>query len=70
MNLELKKKEIKEEIERTSDEKILWAIARLLHIDDESEVPEWHKNVVNERVEKYEKGNGKFQDWDEAEKKL
>jgi len=70
MDIELKKREIKEEIEKTEDEKLLWAIARLLHIDDDGEVPEWHKTVVRERMEKYDKQNGKLVDWDEAQKDI
>ncbi len=56
MDVELKKKEIKAAIENTDDEKLLWAIARLLHLDDETDVPDWHKQIVMERIEKYEKG--------------
>jgi|APTNR8051073442_1049403.scaffolds.fasta_scaffold21655_2 hypothetical protein len=70
MDLELKKQEIKAEIEKTEDEKLLWAIARLLHIDDDGDVPEWHKSVVREREVKYEKDNIKMLDWDEAKKSL
>mgnify|MGYP001551141992 CR=1 FL=1 len=70
MNIEIKKQEIKAEIENLQDEKVLWAILRLLHLDDEGEVPEWHKEIVRERVERYEKGNGKMLKWDEVQKKL
>ena len=70
MNIELKKREIAAEIENLQDEKLLWAISRLLHLDDESEVPEWHKEVVRERVEKYEKKSGKMLDWEDVQKKL
>ena len=69
MNIELKKREIAAEIENLQDEKLLWAISRLLHLDDESEVPEWHKEVVHERVEKYEKGSGKMLDWEDVQKR-
>lgn len=68
MNIELKKKEIKDEIEKTEDEKLLWAIARLLHIDDDGEVPEWHKTIVRERTEKYEKNSNDLLNWDDAKK--
>lgn len=70
MNIELKKKEIKQEIENLHDEKVLWAISRLLHLDDEGETPEWHKEIVRERVEKYESGEGKMLDWEDAQKRL
>lgn len=70
MDLLLKKSEIKAEIDKIEDEKLVWAIARLLHLDDEGEVPEWHKNIVEERLEKYEKGGSKPKDWDAVQKKL
>jgi hypothetical protein len=70
MDIELKKREIQEEIGHITDEKLLWAIARLLHMDDEGEVPEWHKEIVNERMEKYEKGKGKMLDWEDVQKDL
>lgn len=70
MNIELKKREIKEEIEKTEDEKLLWAIARLLHIDDDGDVPEWHKTVVRERIEKYGKEKGQMLDWEEEKKDI
>lgn len=70
MDVELKKKEIKAAIETIEDEKLLWAIARLLHLDDESDVPDWHKQIVMEQVEKYEKGIEKALDWDEVKKEL
>ena len=38
MDLVLKKREIIEEISKIEDEKLVWAIARLLHLDDD--VPE------------------------------
>jgi hypothetical protein len=70
MNLELKKQEIKAEIEKIEDEKLLWAIARLLHIDDDGVVPEWHKSVVRERVVRYENGNEKMLNWDDVKESL
>lgn len=70
MDIETKKREIKSEIEKIQDEKLLWAIARLLHLDDDGEVPEWHKEIVRERVAKYESGDSKMLNWDEVQKKL
>jgi hypothetical protein len=70
MDLLIKKREIKAEIDKIEDEKLVWAIARLLHLDDEGEVPEWHKQIVEERVEKYEKGDSKLKDWEKVQKNL
>ncbi|MFN8287450.1 MAG: addiction module protein [Chitinophagales bacterium] len=70
MDIELKKREIQEEIGRLQDEKLVWAVARLLHLDDEGDVPDWHKSILKERVEKYEKGDKKPLDWDQAQKDL
>lgn len=70
MDLLLKKKEIKAEIDKIEDEKLVWAIARLLHLDDDYELPEWHRNIVQERAEKYGKDDSKMKDWDEAQKNL
>ena len=69
MNILEKKQEIISEIDKIDDEKLLWAIARLLHLDDE-DIPEWHKQILNERLEEYEKGNAKMKDWEEVKKKL
>ena len=69
MNILEKKQEIISEIDKIDDEKLLWAIARLLHLDDE-DIPEWHKQILKERLEEYEKGNAKMKDWEEVKKKL
>ena len=66
----LKKREIKAEIDKIDDEKLVWAIARLLHLDDEGEMPDWHKQIVQERVVKYEKSDSKLNDWEKVQKKL
>ena len=70
MDLLLKKREIKAEIDKIEDEKLVWAIARLLHLDDEGETPDWHKQIVQDRVAKYEKGDSKLKDWDSVQDKL
>ena len=69
MNISEKKQEIKSEIDKIDDEKLLWAIARL-HLDDEGDVPDWHKQILQERLEKYESGNAKMKDWEEVKKTL
>lgn len=63
------KQEIKSEIDKINDEKLLEEIQKLLH-RDESEVPEWHKIILAEREEKYRSGDEELEDWEDAEKEL
>lgn len=70
MDFELKKREIQEEIGRIKDEKLLWAIARLLHLDDEGDIPDWHKNLLEERLEKYSKNKEGLKDWNDVKNNL
>ena len=70
MDLQVKKLEIKAEIDKIEDEKLVWAIARLLHLDDEGEVPGWHKQIVEERITKYGESDSKLKDWDKVQEKL
>lgn len=70
MDFELKKREIQEEIARIKDEKLLWAIARLLHLDDEGDIPDWHKNLLEERLEKYSNNKEGLKDWDDIKNNL
>jgi len=37
-----------------------------LEVERESEIPEWHKNVLNERLEQYSSNPGKGRDADDA----
>jgi len=69
MNILEKKLEIISEISKTDDEKLLEEIRTLLHRDD-AEIPDWHKQILNERLEEYEKGNTKMKDWEEVKKGL
>jgi hypothetical protein len=52
MNILEKKQEIKTEIDRVEDEKLLEDILAMLHRDDD-EIPEWHKSILMEREKKY-----------------
>jgi hypothetical protein len=70
MDLLDKKRGIKAEIDKIDDEKLVWAIARLLHLDDEGETPAWHKEMVHERAAKYEKSDAALKDWEKVQKKL
>jgi hypothetical protein len=69
MNIELMKKEIYQELVTTTDEKLLWAIARLLHLDDDSS-PEWHRNIVEERFEMYHANPTDVITWGELQKQM
>jgi hypothetical protein len=69
MNILEKKQEIKTEIDRVEDEKLLEDILTMLHRDDEG-IPEWHKQILEERLEKYESGNAKMKDWEDVKKSL
>ena len=68
--IELKKKQIIDEIEHVEEEWILNAIGRLLAIDNETEVPEWHKEVVRSRVKEYKVNETELLNWNDVEKEL
>jgi hypothetical protein len=34
------------------------------------DIPEWHKNILNERMEEYKKNPAKGTNWDDFEKEL
>lgn len=68
MDLLLKKREIKERVDKVEDEKILSAIARLLNLE-EVESPGWHKQIVEERFEEYERNPQNVISWEEIKKK-
>lgn len=56
-------------INETDDERILFAINRLLQID-EGEIPEWHKQELDKRTEKLNKGKEKLYDWETVKKEI
>jgi putative addiction module component (TIGR02574 family) len=33
-------------------------------------IPDWHKEILSERIASVREGRAKFQDWDEAKKRL
>ena len=46
---------------------VMELIANLgLEVERESEIPEWHKNVLNERLEQYNSNPGEGRDADDA----
>ena len=63
------KEKIIEAIQQTDDERILFAIKRLLQIE-EDEVPEWHKEVVEQRWKEMNEGKAEFVSWEEVKDKV
>ena len=56
-------------IKEMDDERILFAIERLLQIDTE-DVPEWHKRTLEQRIKEIEEGNAVFHNWDQIKDAL
>jgi hypothetical protein len=69
MNILEKKREIISEISKVNDEMLLEEIDRLLHLD-EAEIPEWHKQILLERLKEDEAGNTEWLDWEDVKKDL
>ena len=68
MDLKLRKRALKAKIDKTDDEKALWAIARILNLDHQTE-SEWHKQEVKERFADYERNPQNVISWKEIKKK-
>ncbi|MFM2047529.1 MAG: hypothetical protein RI955_75 [Bacteroidota bacterium] len=51
MDIQAIKKEIINEVENLNDEKMVWALAHFLHLDND--IPEWQKNQLNGRIRDY-----------------
>ncbi len=58
-----------EAIQQTDNEWVLLAINRLLQIEEE-EIPEWHKEIVEQRLKDIEEGKAVFHSWDEVKKEI
>jgi hypothetical protein len=63
MSANIDKEQLIEAIRETDDERILFAISRLLQIDED--IPEWHKEILQQRMKDIEEGKTVFHDWDE-----
>ena len=63
------KAKIIEAIQQTDDEWVLLAINRLLQIEEE-EIPEWHKEILGQRLKDIEEGRAVFHSWDEVKKEI
>ncbi len=70
MNIELEKNQIIEELKSVHDEWLLKAIKRLLGIDYDDEVPQEHKQILDERIKAFESGQAKTIEWEDAKKRL
>jgi hypothetical protein len=70
MNIELERSQIIEEIGHVNEEWLLKAIKRLLALDYEDDVPEDHKQILDNRINAYDTGQAETIEWEEAKKKL
>jgi len=68
MAANIDKEQLIEAIRETDDERILFAIGRLLQVDED--IPEWHKEILEERRIKIEKGEEKFHNWDDIKDEI
>ena len=55
-------------INETDDERILFAINRLLQIS--VDIPDWHKTELEQRLKDIEEGKAVFYNWDEIQNSL
>ena len=69
MNILEKKQEIISEIDKVNDERLLEETLWLLHREDD-DIPEWHKEILEESLKKYESGEEEMLDWEEVKKSL
>ena len=69
MNTGIDKSKIIAAINDTGDERVLFAINRLLKIDEE-EVPEWHKEIVEQRWKEMKDGTASFVKWEDVKDKI
>lgn len=56
-------------ISETEDERILFAINRLLQIN-EDDIPESHKEILQQRLKDIEEGKAVFHNWDDIKDSL
>jgi DNA phosphorothioation-dependent restriction protein DptG len=63
------KQEIKSQIDKIEDKKLLEEIQSLLHRDD-ADIPDWHKKILEERLKEDRDGTTEWLDWEEVKKDL
>lgn len=69
MNTDIDKLKIIAAINETDDERVLFAINRLLKIDDD-DIPEWHKEIVEQRWKEMKDGTAQFVKWEDVKDKI
>jgi hypothetical protein len=62
------KSRIIEAIQQTEDERILFAINRLLQIEED--IPEWHKQELDKRTALINEGKDELYNWDDVKKEI
>ena len=70
MTISEKKKLIIEEIQHINDEALVDAIEKLLKIENDDTIPEWHKELVRTRVNEYQENEDVLLEWNEVVKDL
>ena len=68
MDTVINKAKIIEAIQQTHDERILFAINRLLQI--ENEIPQWHKGELESRARIRDNGDMEIYDWNDAKAEI
>lgn len=68
-NSGINKKKIIAAIEEIEDDRILFAISRLLELK-EQDIPEWHKEILQERLTEIEAGTAVFENLDDLKATL
>ena len=63
------KAKIIEAIQQTDDERILFAIRRLLLIEEE-DIPAWQKQELDRRNERIDTGQEELYDWDDVKAEI
>lgn len=69
MNLTIDKEKIIAAIKETDDERILFAINRLLQFEDD-EMTGWHKEIVEQRWNEMKEGKSQFVKWEDVKDKV
>lgn len=70
MNLDTEKKIIINGVIEEQNEWVLKAIKKLLDLDYEKEIPDEHKDILNERIAAYNTDQSDVLDWETIKKYL
>ncbi len=69
MDLAEKKRQIVNRIDEIQDEWLIRAIEKLLDIEDYDDTPDWHRSLLSERLEQYEKKPNDVIKWEDIKKR-